>query len=83
MSKKSMKNVEVYEMDEVAHVDYLAEKIMDFYEKAKGLKARLEIIRAVEDLYESLTEGMLPCMHCECAPVKGFSPVGVLNLEQE
>jgi hypothetical protein len=82
MSKKSMKNVEVYEMDEVAHVDYMAEQIIDFYEKANSLKDRLEIIRAVEDLYESLIEGMIPCMHCECAPVKGFSPVGVLNAER-
>jgi CMP-N-acetylneuraminic acid synthetase len=82
MSKKSMKNVEVYEMDEAAHVDIMAEKIMDYYCQAKGLRVRLEIIRAVEDLYESLTEGMIPCMHCECAPVKGFSPVGVLNAER-
>jgi hypothetical protein len=83
MSKKTMKNVDVYEMNETDHVSYLAEQIMEHYGKAKTLEDRLWIIRYVEDLYESLTEGMIPCMYCECAPVKGFSPVGVLNAERE
>lgn len=82
MSKKSMKNVVVYELDEEDHVGNLAEQITDLFDKAKTLETRLGIIRYVEDLYESLTEGMIPCMHCEHGPVKGFSPVGVLNAER-
>jgi|GEM_PF-5441407 len=61
-----------FEWDEVDEVDSLTDRIAGNFDKAQGLKPRLEIIQMVENLLEVLTHDMLPCMHCDHAPVQGF-----------
>ena len=65
-----------YGWDEVDEVDVLTDKIATEFGKAKGNKARMEMIKLMEDVLEVMTEAMLPCIGCDCVPEHGFRTFG-------